>query len=255
MRVTILGSGTSTGIPEIACDCSVCIDAKKGGKNNRLRASILLQFDSKTVLIDTSTDFRQQMLRYDIKHIDAVLLTHGHFDHIGGIDDVRPLNFCSKKSLDVYATKSTGDELMRQFSYIFDKKRNGSTCPEVDLHIIEREVGLFGKRFILLPIKHGTMDVVGFRIGDFAYMTDFNYVPESTKKLLKGVKTIILSAVRHLKGKPHMTHFTLEQSEEFAKEMGAKNVFYTHISHDIDHRKEKPSIGALAYDGMELEVE
>lgn len=255
MHITLLGTGTSTGVPEIACNCDVCEDAKKkGSKNNRTRSSILLHYNGKNVLIDPGMDMRTQMLRHNVQKIDAILATHSHQDHVGGMDDIRPFNYKHNMSIPIYANEETVKDLRHRFHYAFKEDTSGSTRPRIILETITKPFDLFGKKIIPLPVKHGKVDVFGFRIDDFVYLTDYNFVPDATKKLMMGTTTIVISAIRRHEGREHPTHATVEMSEALVKELKIKNVYYTHITHSIDHRTEKPAWGSLAFDGLEFDV-
>jgi phosphoribosyl 1,2-cyclic phosphate phosphodiesterase len=253
VRVTFLGTGTSTGVPLIGCPCEVC--TSNDPKDARLRTSIKLTTAKTSVVIDTTPDFRYQMLRTKTTKLDAVVFTHPHRDHYAGLDDIRPFNFHSNQPMHVYANAFTQVAIKRDFYYAFEKNKDVG-LPEMILHTIETDPFEVGDiHFQPVPVFHREMPVLGFRIGDFCYVTDVNMIPESSKELIKGSKVLVLSALRR---EPHPTHFTVAESLAMVKELGVPTVYFTHFSHQIGlHEKENaqlPSGVSLAYDGLEIEI-
>ncbi len=249
---TILGSGTSSGIPTIGCKCSTCTSIDP--RDKRLRCSLLAQSNTTTIVIDTSSDFRQQMLYYGVDKLDAVLFTHHHFDHIGGFDDIRAFNYHTRKPLNIYLNKRTRKELKRTFIYAFEEpEQRGGGVPQLNEHIIENGEFVIGDiKITSLRLLHGKLEVLGFRIGDFAYCTDTNYIPPESMKQLSGLKTIVLDALRYDK---HSTHFNVEQAVECAKLIDAETTYLTHIAHQIKHdecEEKLPENIKLAYDGLKI---
>mgnify|MGYP003576566172 CR=1 FL=1 len=254
MRITFLGTGTSQGVPVIACNCEVCTSSDK--RNNRLRTSVLIEAKGKTIVVDSGPDFRYQLLRAQVKDLDAVLFTHEHKDHIAGLDDIRPFNYLLHKVIDVYATERVQAALKREFYYIFaDTKYFG--LPQINLHTVNN-----GERFeigenVITPfeVMHHLLPITGYRIGDFTYITDAKTIlPESFEKI-KGTKILVINA---LQNEPHISHFTLNEAVEFAQKVGAETTYLTHISHNLGLHEEVeaklPSNIRLAYDGLKIEL-
>lgn len=250
MIVTVLGSGTSSGIPSLNCECEVCKSTDPLDK--RTRASVWIQERETSVIIDTSTDFRQQALRESVKAVDGLLFTHCHADHIHGLDDIRPFTY--DNPIPVYGNEWTIEELKERFSYIFKETQRGGGKPRVILHKINGNIKIGGLEFIPVPLKHGNLDVSGFRTGDFAYLTDCSKIPENSFEKLKGVKYLVIDALRY---RPHPTHFSISESIEASKRIGAEQTWFTHICHDISHKKleqELPDGFAPAFDGLKIEI-
>jgi phosphoribosyl 1,2-cyclic phosphate phosphodiesterase len=251
LKITFLGSGTSSGVPMIGCDCPVCTSADK--KDNRLRSSILVQSAHTTLVVDTGPDFRYQMLRKKIRHLNAVLFTHPHKDHLGGLDDVRAFNFLLRKPMDVYADSLTEEALRRDFHYAFsDTKYPG--IPELDLHTITLEPFVIGDIPVTpILVWHFKMPVMGFRFGKFTYITDASRIDESEKDKIRGSEVLVLNALRKQK---HISHFTLTEAIDLATELQIPEVYFTHISHQLglhaEVEAELPEGMHLAYDGLEL---
>jgi phosphoribosyl 1,2-cyclic phosphate phosphodiesterase len=255
--LTVLGSGTSMGVPTIGCDCAVCHSANP--HDRRLRPSIMLQYNGKLVLIDTTPDFREQALREGIKKIDAVLYTHGHADHILGLDDVRPLSFprvTGGPKIPLYANESTARVLKHVFKYIFDDDYKFGTIAQVELHRLKPDpLNLFDATFLPVPIIHGEAEIYGYRFGSAAYLTDFSTIPENSMEMLQGLDILFLDALRH---KPHPTHSTVEHSLSIVQKLNPTRTFFTHISHDLPHaetNRQLPAGVQLAHDGLKLEFE
>jgi len=251
--LTVLGSGTSMGVPTIGCACAVC--QSPDPHDRRTRPSILLDFGGKLVLIDTTPDFREQAIRERIHRIDAVLYTHTHADHILGIDDLRPLSYHREGKIPLYARPEAADFIRNMFRYIFDADYKFGGLARLELKPIDGPFELFGKTFEPVPIIHGDTEIYGYRFGSAAYLTDFSTIPRSSYALLQDLDVLILDGLRH---KPHPTHSTVENSIRIADELGAKRVFFTHICHDLAHEETNaalPPHARLSYDGLKLEFE
>jgi len=253
IRITFLGTGTSSGVPMIACDCAVCLSSDP--RDNRLRSSVMVESAGTRFVIDTTPDFRYQMLRLKIRHMDALLFTHPHKDHIAGLDDVRAFNFFSQKPMDVYANYLTEEALRRDFYYAFsDTKYPG--VPELDMHLIDKNPFMIGD-ITVIPIEvwHLRMPVMGFRIGDFTYITDANRIEDSEKEKIRGSSIIVLNALRKEK---HISHFNLREAIDLVKELGVPKAYFTHISHQLGlHQEinaELPEGIELSYDGLTFSV-
>jgi phosphoribosyl 1,2-cyclic phosphate phosphodiesterase len=252
--LTVLGSGTSMGVPTIGCDCAVC--GSSDPRDRRLRPSIMLSYNGRHVLIDTTPDFREQALREKITQLDAVLYTHTHADHILGIDDLRPLTYHHKPAkLPLYATPENCAFLRNMFRYIFDADYKFGGLPLVALKPIEGAVELFGAQFEPVTVIHGETPILGFRFGSAAYLTDHSSVPAESLDKLRGLDILFLDALRY---KPHPTHSTVEQSLGIVADVKPKRTFFTHICHDLPHEETNAALPPgvqLAYDGMKLEFE
>jgi phosphoribosyl 1,2-cyclic phosphate phosphodiesterase len=249
LKITFLGTGTSQGVPVIGCPCEVC--QSMDYRDKRLRVSVHIEIEGKSLVIDTGPDFRQQMLREGIKKLDAVLLTHSHKDHLAGLDDVRAFNYLQKKSMPVFGISETLNQVRTEFYYAFESKKYPGT-PEIQLHEInENPFEANGITITPLPVSHLHMTVFGFRIKDFSYITDANSIPEQTFERLKGTQVLVLNA---LQIENHPSHFTLSEALDVAKKIGAKQTYFTHISHKMGLHKviEKtiPGSIALGYDGL-----
>jgi phosphoribosyl 1,2-cyclic phosphate phosphodiesterase len=253
LRITVLGSGTSHGVPMIACDCPVCTSTNP--RNRRTRPSIVLQFDGHTILIDTSPEFRLQCLANDIRRVDAVLYTHHHIDHIAGLDDLRRFNWLQQSALPCYGQRATLDRLRSMFAYVFDEVEDyPSAKPRLTLHEITGPLELMGKTITPIPLLHGKLPVLGFRAGRFAYCTDVNEIPAESLALLEDLDVLILDALRI---RPHPTHFNLEQAVDHARRIGAKQTYFTHIAHELEHDETNaklPKGMALAHDGLIVRI-
>ena len=252
MKVTFLGSGTSTGVPVVGCYCSVCTSADE--RNRRLRQSVKFEIDGKVGIIDTTPDLRQQLLRDPIRRLDFVLFTHSHSDHMMGLDDIRPFNFRQREAITAYASPMTAKAIRRAFAYIWDSSQIGGGKPQLDLREIDGPFEHDGIRIVPLPVRHGDWTILGFRIGPFAYITDTNGVPEQSLRLLEGVDTLALDGLRT--APRHPTHFTVDEAVETAQRIGARMTYLIHIAHEIDHATVEASLPPgmkLAYDRLELQ--
>jgi phosphoribosyl 1,2-cyclic phosphate phosphodiesterase len=252
LRVTFLGTGTSTGVPSISCSCEVC--TSENPRDKRLRPSVHLAWEGASVLIDTSTDLRQQALRHAIRRVDAVLYTHAHADHILGMDDLRIYNWRQRAPVPLYGSAETFAALRKTFWYVFEDVQRGGGLPAVDLNVIDGPFELLGRMIVPVPVTHGSLPVLGFRIGRFAYLTDLNEIPESSYSRLEDLDVLVLDALRRT---PHPTHLSLEESIREAVRIGARKTLFTHIAHDLLHERitrELPETIDLAYDGMVIEL-
>ena len=256
MNITILGSGTSQGVPVIGCNCDVCRSTDP--RDKRLRTSILIQTEQTTICVDAGPDFRQQMLRENVQHLDAILVTHHHKDHIGGLDDVRSFNFLQNISMPVYASPESQEEIKREFSYAFvDKSELYPGAPTYNLIDIEDDKPIIINELTIepIPLTHLHMLCYAFRIGNFAYVTDFNYISEESLKKLEGVEYLIIEALRKEK---HYSHISLPEAIEIAQKLNVKKAWFTHVSHSMgkaeDVNKTLPSNMMLAFDGLRISI-
>ena len=253
MKITFLGTGTSQGVPIIACQCEVC--QSKDPKDKRLRSSVMIENERQTFVIDTGPDFREQMLRENVKRLDAVIYTHEHRDHVGGLDDIRGFNFVMGTAIDVYADSNVENAMRKMYPYIFSAEKYPG-IPEITLHRMTGEPFTIGKTsFIPIKVMHYKLPIWGYRIGGFTYITDANFIPAEEKEKIKGSEVLVLNALRREK---HISHYTLEEAIEVAAEFGVKQVYFTHISHQLgkheDVEKELPKGMHLAYDRQVLEL-
>jgi phosphoribosyl 1,2-cyclic phosphate phosphodiesterase len=251
VKITFLGTGTSQGVPVIACDCNTCLSSDQHDK--RLRTSLLLETEDTTLVIDAGPDFRQQMLREHVTRLDAILLTHEHKDHIAGLDDVRAFNYKSQDAIDIYCEGRVQKVIKKDYSYVFSEYQYPG-IPKMRLNSIPEHAFTI-KKIQIVPIRvfHYRLPVYGFRIGNFAYITDANYIPEESKEKLYGVKYMVINALRKEK---HISHFSLREAVDFIREISPKKAYITHISHQMGlHKeisKELPSEIILGYDGLSL---
>ncbi|MEC3881710.1 MBL fold metallo-hydrolase [Parapedobacter sp. 10938] len=253
MTVKFLGTGTSQGVPVIACDCAVCTSSNV--KDNRLRSSVLIALEGKNLVIDTGPDFRYQMLRERVTHLDAVLFTHSHKDHVAGLDDVRAFNRQRGAAVDIYGTRDVHEALQREFYYAFSAKRYPGV-PMLNLHeITSTPFRLFDHEVIPIEVMHYLMPVLGFRIGDFTYITDAKTVDDTEVEKINGTKVLVVNALQH---EAHISHFTLDEAVAFAQRIGAEQTYFTHISHRLGlHREVEAALPDgifLAYDGLQLSI-
>ncbi|HWB91379.1 MAG TPA: MBL fold metallo-hydrolase [Puia sp.] len=251
LKITFLGTGTSTGVPMIACPCEVC--ASSDPHDKRLRSSILVQSSTTTIVVDTTPDFRYQMLRAGVRHLDAVIFTHPHKDHLAGLDDVRAFNFFQHKAMDLYANEMTQEAIVREFPYAFADTRYPG-IPELRLNRIHEEPFVIGD-ITIIPIQvwHMKMPVLGFRFGNFTYITDANRIEEHQREKIRGSEQIVLNALRHEK---HLSHFSLTEAIEEVGNLAVPRAWFTHISHQLgkyaDIMPTLPPGMKLAYDGLVL---
>jgi phosphoribosyl 1,2-cyclic phosphate phosphodiesterase len=253
LRITFLGTGTSGGVPMIGCSCYVCTSVN--GKDKRLRSSILVQSNTTTLVVDTTPDFRTQMLRENVKKLDAVIFTHPHKDHIAGLDDIKAYNYFQQKPIEVYANVLTQAALHREFYYIFtDDKYPG--IPSVNLNTISDKIFLVGDIPVTpILVYHLNMPVLGFRFGDFTYITDANRIDDTEKEKIRGSSILVLNALRK---KGHISHFSLQEAVDLVEELSIPKAWFTHISHQLglheEINNELPSNIQLAWDGLKLSV-
>ena len=254
VRVLFLGTGTSHGVPMICCDCEVC--RSTDARDSRTRPSIVIDCDDgMRVLVDTTPDLRTQALRHDLRRIDAILFTHSHADHVMGLDEVRRYNMLSRAPMPVYGDAPTLREVRRTFAYIFESDApKGGGVPDLRLFPIAGPFCLGRQVVQPVPIRHGPWDILGFRVGRFAYLTDCNGIPATSLELLEGLDCLVLDALRK---RPHPTHFTIDQAVEMARQVGARRTLFTHIAHELGHEETCASLPdgmALAYDGLSVQV-
>lgn len=253
MRVTVLGSGTSQGVPVIGCQCEVCQSTNP--KDKRLRSSIFIEVEGKNLVVDTGPDFRQQMLREDVRKLDAVLFTHEHKDHLAGLDDIRAFNFVQRKEMRVYATERVQSALKREFHYAFSEVRYPGV-PQIHLETISNQPFMVeGVEVIPIEVLHHKLPVLGFRIHDFCYVTDANFISPEEKEKMKGCKALIINALRKTE---HISHFTLDEAIALIQELKPEQAYITHISHQMGLHdvveQELPDGIFLAYDGLTLNL-
>lgn len=251
MKITFLGTGTSQGIPVIGCPCKVCNSVDS--RDRRLRVSILVETEDKVIVVDSGPDFRYQMLRAGVKDLDAIIYTHEHKDHVAGLDDIRPFNYLLHKRIDIYAVPRVQDALKREFSYIFeDTKYFG--LPQINMHTLDGQDFKIGDSIITpIEVLHHKLPVLGFRFGDFTYITDAKTISDESLAKIQGSKYLVVNA---LQKEPHVSHFTLEEAIAFANKAGAEMTYFTHMSHNLglhaDVEQELPSNIRLAYDGLQI---
>ncbi len=253
MKITILGSGTSQGVPVIACDCEICKSLDY--KDKRLRSSIMIEINEKTFIIDTGADFRQQMLRENVKKVDAIFYTHAHKDHTAGMDEIRSFNFKNEKDMPIYATEFVVAQLKQEFAYIFSEHKYPGV-PNVEVNIIENQPFEI-ENILITPIEvmHFKLSVLGFRINDFTYITDANFISIEEMEKIKGTKILIINALQR---ETHISHFTLAQALEIVETIKPEKAYFTHISHKLGTHaavsQELPNNVFLAYDGLKIEL-
>ncbi len=253
MKITFLGTGTSQGVPVIACNCAIC--QSTDSKDKRLRTSVMVEIQNKTLVIDSGPDFRQQMLRENVKSLDAIIFTHQHKDHIAGLDDVRAFNHVLQRPMDVYADDRVLKAIRNEFAYSFAENKYPGV-PDINLHHIQSEIfNVGGVQVQPIQIMHLKLPILAFRIEDFTYITDANYISDIEKEKIKGSKVLVVNALRK---KKHISHFTLEEALELIKEVKPERAYLTHLSHQMgkheDIQKELPENVYIAYDGLCLEI-
>ena len=251
MKITIMGCGTSTGVPMVGCGCPVC--TSDDPRNQRTRASLLICYDDRSVLIDTSTDLRKQALRHQVKRIDAVLFTHSHADHVNGIDDLRGFHFLHREIIPCFASRTTLETLQGGFGYIFNEHDGSGYPPLLAAHEISTTFELFGQSFIPIPLLHGRTTALGYRMGNFAYLTDCSAIPDSSFELLQGVELLVIDGLRWTE---HPCHFNIPGAITVARQIRAPRTILTHLTHQIAYSEETklPHGFELAYDGMEFHL-
>ncbi len=253
MQLTILGSGTSMGIPVIGCSCTVC--TSNDPRNHRLRTAALLEHAGTSILIDAGPDVRTQLLRQQVRHIDAVLLTHAHTDHIGGIDDLRPFTMGTGSALPLYGDATTIRRVRHMFDYAFDPAPSLSTRPSLETHELDQAFYVGSVSVEPFQVVHGTQSIVGYRFGPLAYITDASSLPDQTMRRLQGLDTLVINALRY---KPHPLHLSVDEALGIVAELRPRQAYFVHITHDLDHavvNRRLPSHAQLAYDGQIIEVE
>ncbi len=253
MKLTFLGTGTSQGIPIIACKCPVCLSTDR--RDKRLRTSAMIEVDDKTIVIDSGPDFRYQMLRAKVEKLDAIIFTHEHKDHTAGLDDVRAFNWVNKKAVDIYAEERVQTSLKQEFAYVFAEFRYPG-IPQLNLWTVENKpFYINGTKIVPIRVKHFKLPVYGYRINNLAYITDANHISEEEKGKLKGLKVLVLNALRKEK---HLSHFTLSEALALIKELKPQRAYLTHFSHQLGFHeeisKELPDNVFMAYDGLEIEI-
>ncbi|MTI38745.1 MBL fold metallo-hydrolase [Fulvivirga lutimaris] len=254
MKITFLGTGTSQGIPVIACNCDVCTSLDF--RDQRLRTSIHIEVEGKSFVIDTGPDFRQQMLRERINSLDGVIYTHEHKDHTAGLDDVRAYNFIQKKEMPIYATERVLNQLKMEYSYIFTTGKKYPGIPQIRIEkITNNPFEADGIKFTPIEVLHLKLPVLGFRINDFTYITDANYISEEEKEKIKGSKALVINALQKAE---HISHFNFEQAVALAQELNIDHTYFTHLSHRMGRHseveKELPENISLAFDGQQIEL-
>lgn len=254
MRVTFLGTGTSTGVPVIGCHCHVCTSTSP--YNKRLRQSVLIEMKDKFFLIDTTPDLRLQLLKYPIPRLDFILFTHSHSDHLMGLDDIRPFNFRQHEPIHAFANAPTAKAVRRVFSYIWDHETQvGGGKPQLDLHEVAAPFEHDGIHVTPIPVTHGDWTILGYRIGNFAYITDTNGIPEESMRLLEGVEVLALDGLRQTPR--HPTHFVIDQAVAVAQRIAARETWLIHLAHEVEHDEVDATLPAgirLAYDGLVLDA-
>jgi phosphoribosyl 1,2-cyclic phosphate phosphodiesterase len=253
VRVTVLGSGTSFGVPMIGCRCAVCNSPDP--LNQRTRASVHIQIrDDLAFLVDTSVDLREQALANDIRRVDAVFFTHTHSDHVNGLDDLRSFNWMQRSPIACYSRQDVLDDIAVRFAHCFRPAQEGAGIPQITMHGVDGPFEVGGVRVTPIPVKHGILDIVGWRFDDFGYVTDASVIPDASMKLLEGVEVLIVNALRHT---PHPTHMSLSQALDVVQRIGPRQAYFTHICHDLDHAETNsglPSNAQLAFDGLKFDV-
>jgi phosphoribosyl 1,2-cyclic phosphate phosphodiesterase len=254
VKITFLGTGTSQGVPVIACECATCLS--DDSKDKRLRAALLVETAANAIVIDAGPDFRQQMLNAHVKKLDAIFLTHEHKDHIAGMDDLRAFNYKSQAAIDIYAEERVQNAIRKEYAYVFTENQYPGV-PRMELHTIDKyNIDLNGDIIVPLRVFHYRLPILGFRIGNMAYITDANYIPEETMEKIIGVKYLVINALRKEK---HISHFSLGEAINLIEEVSPRKAYITHIGHQMgkhaDVNKELPVNITLAWDGLEVVCE
>jgi phosphoribosyl 1,2-cyclic phosphate phosphodiesterase len=252
LKITVLGSGTSVGVPTIGCHCAVCTSTDP--RDNRLRPSIMISYAGRNILIDTTPDFRTQALRAKIDRLDAILFTHAHADHVMGLDDVRRFNLLQDASIPCFGDRRTMQELRRTFAYVFESRDVGGGIPQIQLFPLGGPFTLGRQEIVPVPVVHGSRTIFGFRLGTFAYLTDCNAIPDASWALLQGLDTLVLDALRH---RPHPTHFTVAEALGVVERLAPRHAYFTHICHDLPYAATNASLPSgveLAWDGLQCEM-
>jgi phosphoribosyl 1,2-cyclic phosphate phosphodiesterase len=251
MKITILGCGTSTGVPMVGCGCPVCSSVDP--RDKRTRASIVVESDGRYILVDTSPDLRKQVIREKIPRIDAVLFTHSHADHIHGIDDLRGFHFIHKRIIPCYGERETIEVVTANFSYIFKGLDVAGYAPLLDAQILSGPFTLFGLKIIPIPLMHGAMTATGYRFGNVAYLTDLSRIPEASMEHLEGVEILIIDALRY---NPHPNHLNIEGALQVVERLSPRRALFTHLTHEVSYSdgKKLPAGVEFAYDGLVLEM-
>lgn len=251
MKLIVLGSGTSTGVPMVGCGCRVCTSVDP--RDKRTRASVVIECADRYILIDTATDLRKQLLRENIPRIDAVLFTHPHADHVHGIDDLRGFHFIHKRIIPCYGDGETIDSISRNFSYIFKGLESAGYAPLLESHILSGPFSLFGQRIVPIPIMHGTMPATGYRFGNAAYLTDLSSIPDASMALLEGLDILLIDALRYT---PHPNHLNIEGAMRVVKLLGPARTILTHLTHEVSYADGRglPDGVEFAYDGMVVDL-
>lgn len=252
MKLTFLGTGTSSGVPLLACSCKVCTSSDP--RDKRTRPSILIEAGGRSLVIDTAPDFRAQALREGMQRLDAVLFTHSHADHILGLDEVRIFYFRQQNPIPIYASAQSLQDIKRTFKYIFDGTYPFGGIARLDPHVIDGPFEAQGLKIVPIPVLHGNLPILGFRINGVAYLTDVSKIPESSYPLLEGLEVLILDTLRH---HPHPTHMTVEQSLKVMEQLKVRRGYCTHIAHELGHEEtnaQLPPHVRLAYDGLQLDL-
>jgi phosphoribosyl 1,2-cyclic phosphate phosphodiesterase len=251
MKIIILGSGTSTGVPMVGCRCPVC--SSDDPRDKRTRASVVIETGGRYILVDTSTDLRKQAIRERLPHIDAVLFTHSHADHIHGIDDLRGFHFIHRRLIPCYGSRETIDTISGNFSYIFKGLATAGYAPLLEAHTVSEPFELFGLTITPVPLLHGPMSATGYRLGDVAYLSDCSSIPEESLASLAGLEVLIIDALRYT---PHPNHFNIEGALEVVERLRPRRAVFTHLTHEVAYRggDRLPPEVEFAYDGMTLDL-
>lgn len=254
MKIQFYGTGTSHGVPILGCDCGTCVSTDP--RNTRYRTCIHIQDEDASIIIDTPPEFRISALKYKLKRVDCILFTHAHSDHCAGLDDIRRFNEIQKESIPIFANKETITDLRKRFHYIFESTQEGGGKPKIELNeILEfEEISIKGSKIIPLKIIHGSLNILGFRINNFAFITDVSLIPGETFEYLRNLDILVIDALRI---KPHPTHINLEQAIEYSNRIRAKKTYFTHISHGLEHVETESKLPGeifLSYDGLTIDI-